>query len=297
MIIIAGSSHVKLAQQLATRLKAEIVIANTKKFEDQELKIQITHDLYNKDIIILQSTSKPANDHLMELLLLTDTAKRAGARNITAIVPYFGYSRQDRPSYAYGPISASLVANLIETSGINRLITIDLHSKQAEGFFKIGVKNLDSSSLFIPLFDNQGKYVVVSPDLGGLTRAKIFAHKLQADLVIIDKSRNFNGECEMTSIIGDAKGKDCIIIDDIVDTGSTICKASRLLKDKGAKSVAACITHGVFSGDCLKKIGLAEFDNFYISDTISNSHLPNFINVIPSVDLIANAINKEVINV
>jgi ribose-phosphate pyrophosphokinase len=290
MIIIAGNSHVKLAQAVAEKLSAELIIANTKKFEDQELKVQIDKDLHERDVVILQSTSKPANDHLMELLLLADTAKRAGSRRIIAVMPYFGYNRQDKPSYTYGPISASLVAGLIESTGVDNVITVDLHSRQSEGFFKICMQNLDPLPLFLPLFQDKSDCVVVSPDIGGLARARAFADKLGAELAIINKSRKLSGECFMTEIIGNVTGKNCIIIDDIVDTGGTLCKAAELLKKNGAKSVSACITHGVFSGECIKKIAQTVFDKFYVTDTINHDQLPHYIKIITAEDLIVNAL-------
>jgi ribose-phosphate pyrophosphokinase len=290
MIIIGGSSHQFLAHQVSDILGYDYIVAKTKKFADQELKVQINRDLHRKDIIILQSTTRPANDHVMELLFLADTAKRSGCNNITAVIPYFGYGRQDRPSYEYGPISASLVARLIETSGIDKVITVDMHSKQSEGFFKIGVKNLDPTDLFINEFAKNRNYIVISPDIGGLARARILASKLNTDLAIINKTRDFNGQCIMSDVIGDVKGKDCIIIDDIVDTGGTLCEAVKLLMLKGANSVSACITHAVFSENCVDKIKQAGFAEFVVTDTIYHENLPFFIKVIPTARLIAKAL-------
>ena len=291
MIIIGGSSHLVLAKQVSDKLGCDYIIANTKKFADQELKVQIDKDLYAQNVIILQSTTRPANDHLMELLLLADTAKRAGCNGITAVIPYFGYSRQDRPSYEYGPISASLVARLIETSGIDKVITIDMHSRQSEGFFKIGVKNLDPTDLFTKEFKRHNNYIIVSPDVGGLPRARMLASKLGTDLAILNKSRNFQGECIMSEVIGNVIEKDCIIIDDIADTGGTLCEAVKLLKQCGAKSVSACISHAVFSEDCIDKIDQAGFAEFFITDTIYHKELPSFIKVIPISGFIADAIS------
>lgn len=290
MIIIGGSSHPVLARKLANKIGCDYIIANTKKFADQELKIQINKDLHNEDVIILQSTTKPANDHLIELLLLADTAKRAGCNSITAVVPYFGYSRQDRPSYEYGPISASLVARLIETSGIDKLVTIDMHSKQSEGFFKIGVKNLDPSDLFVDLFKKNSNYIVVSPDVGGLPRARVLASKLRTNIAIINKTRNSDGKCLMLDVIGNVAGKDCIIIDDIVDTGGTLCEAAKLLNQNNANSVSACITHAVFSENCLDRISQVGFAKIFITDSIYHQKLPSFINVIQICDLIVKAV-------
>ncbi len=291
MIIIGGSSHPGLTERVAERLGWELIKANTKKFADQELKVQIDKDLYEQDVVIVQSTSRPANDHLMELLLLADTAKRAGCRRITAVIPYFGYGRQDRPSYTYGPISASLVGRLIETSGVDRIIALDMHTKQSEGFFRIGVKNLEPTDLFIPELKSRDNYVVVSPDVGGLPRAKIYAAKLGTDLAIINKSRSSSGECTMSDIIGNIAGKSCIIVDDIIDTGDTLCKAAHLLINSGASSVSACITHAVFSDDCIEKIEQAELEAFYTTDTIDHPQLPSHIKVIATHKLISGALS------
>ncbi|PPE03396.1 ribose-phosphate diphosphokinase [Holospora curviuscula] len=292
MIIIGGSSHPILAQQIAGKLGCDCIIANTKKFADQELKVQVNKDLYGEDVIILQSTTRPANDHLMELLLLADTAKRAGCNSITAVIPYFGYGRQDRPSYEYGPISASLVARIIEISGIDKVVTVDMHSKQSEGFFKIGVKNLDSTDCFINALQKNSNYMVISPDVGGLPRARILASKLETVLAIINKTRDLQGKCIMSDVIGNVTGKDCIIIDDIVDTGGTLCEAGKLLMQSGANSVSACITHAVFSENCIDRISRAGFAEFFITDTVHHQNLPSFINVIQTSELIVKALLK-----
>lgn len=292
MIVIGGSSHTRLAAQVASKLGCDVVIADTKKFADQELKVQIDRDLYDLDVVILQSTTKPANDNLMELLLLADTAKRAGCNSITAVIPYFGYSRQDRPSYEYGPISASLVARLMETSGIDKVVTVDMHSRQSEGFFKIGVKNLDPTDLFANEFQQSNNYIVISPDVGGLPRARVLASKLGAGLAIINKSRDQHGKCTMSEVIGSIYGRHCIIIDDIVDTGGTICKAAKLLLERGAKTVSACITHAVFSDDCIERIRRVEFATFFVTDTIYHQDLPTFIKVIQINELIIKALSR-----
>ncbi len=292
MIIIGGSSHPILAQQIAGKLGCDCIIANTKKFADQELKIQVNKDLHSEDVVILQSTTRPVNDYLMELLLLADTAKRAGCNSITAVIPYLGYSRQDRPSYQYGPISASLVARLVETSGVDKVVTIDMHSKQSEGFFKIGVKNLDPTDLFVNVLQKNSNYMVISPDIGGLPRARVLASKLGTDLAIINKTRDLEGKCTMSEVIGNVIGKDCIIIDDIADTGGTLCEAGKLLMQSGANSVNACITHAVFSENCIDIISRAGFAEFFITDTVHHQNLPSFINVIQTSELIVKALLK-----
>ena len=290
VIIIAGNSHPVLAGAIARKLSLSLSVANTKKFEDQELRIQIEGDFNGQDVVIVQSTSKPANDHFMELLLLADTVKRAGASRIIAIVPYFGYGRQDRPSYKHGPISASLIARLIESSGIDRVITLDLHSKQSEGFFRIGVQNLDTSSLFLDLFKELDDYIIVSPDLGGLVRAQKLANLASADLAVINKVRTLSGECIMNDVLGNVKDKNCILVDDIIDTGRTLCTAANLLIEKGAKSVSACVTHAVLSGECNKRISAVPFNKFYVTDSIMHESVLDKIQVVSVVGILSNAI-------
>lgn len=289
MIIVSGNSHISLAKKIGDNLNTQITVSNTKRFEDQELKIQIDKNLYEQEVVIVQSTSKPSNDHLMELLLIADTAKRSGAKRITALIPYFGYSRQDRHSYNYGPISASLVARLIEASGVDKVITMDLHSKQSEGFFKSVIKNIDPIPLFIPFLKNE-KYTIVSPDIGGISRARSLSGYLKTDLVVINKSRNFDGTCIMSEVIGDVRGKKCILIDDIVDTASTLCNAANLLKEKGAKSVGCFVTHAVFSRDSIYLIEQTNFDQFYVTNTIKHENLPNHINIIDVSEILSNSI-------
>lgn len=290
MLIIAGISHPSLAQKVATHLGTEIILANSQKFNDQEFKVQIQKNLYQEDVVIFQSTSNPANDHLMELLLISDAAKRAGAKKIIAVMPYFGYSRQDRQSYEYGPISVSLIASLIEASGIDEVITIDLHSKQSEGFFKINIQNLDAVELFAHYFKNTKNSIVVSPDVGGLDRAQKFANILGCELAVINKVRKENGDCVMNDIMGNVADKHCILIDDIVDTGSTLCRALQLLRAKGAKSFDACITHPVFSKSALNKLERSGFNRIYITDTIKQDYLPDNIQIIPISKIIAKSL-------
>ena len=291
MIIVAGTSHVELAEAIALGLRCRLIIAQIKKFEDQELRIQVDGNLYEQEVVIVQSTSKPANDYLIELLLLADTAKRAGARRIIAVIPYFGYSRQDRPSYSHGPISASLVATLLEASGVDRVLTLDLHSKQTEGFFKIGVQNFDTITLFANLFCDKENQIVVSPDVGGVMRAQKLADMLNVELAVINKTRLTDGRCVMNNIIGDVANKNCIIIDDIIDTGGTLCRAAELLIENKAKSVSACVTHGVFSGSCINLIENSSFSNFYITNSIKHYNLPRKTQVIKVADIFIHALS------
>lgn len=289
MIIISGSSNPQLAENIALSLGQTCIKAMINRFEDQELRIQIDGQLYEQDIVIIGSTSNPANDHLMELLLLVDTVRRAGAKRITAVIPYFGYSRQDRSSKLHEPISASLVATLLEAAGVNRVITLDLHSKQIEGFFKIGVQNLEMAGLFMPLFKDK-EYLVVSPDIGGLTRAKKFSQELGSSLAIINKTRTAPGECEMREIIGEVRNKHCLIVDDIIDTAGTICKAAELLIQQGALSVNACVTHAVFSKQAINKVEKSAIDKLYVSNSIIQLNLPSKIKVIVIEELLAKSL-------
>ncbi len=290
-MIISGSSNITLAKNLAKKLDLPFIQANIKRFEDQELRIEIDAKLDQQDIIILQSTSKPANDHLMELLLIADTCKRAGAKHITSIIPYFGYSRQDRPSYAHGPISARLVVNLIEAAGIDRVITLELHSKQTEGFFNIGISNLDSFTLFEPTLRKiKGELVIVSPDIGGLTRAQQYSNNLKSGLAVINKTRDSEGICKMTEVIGDVANKHCIIVDDIVDTAGTLCSAAELLMRNGAKAVSACITHPVLSKNGVYLVNNSQIENLYVTNTINHNNLPEKIKIIEIDNLLVNSV-------
>lgn len=279
MKLISGQSNPLLAKRIANEINAEIIPTKIENFNDGELRVQVMEPM-GDDIIIVQSTCPPVNDHLMELLLLADTAKRAGARNIIALVPYFGYSRQDRCTYKFGPLSASLVIKMIETSGINRLITLDLHSAQLEGSFNIPITNLDSASVFFHEIEKGNDTIVVSPDIGGIPRARNFSSLLGRNLAIINKSRTADNESIMSQVIGEIKNKRCIIIDDIIDSGETICKASELLMHNGAKEVICFISHAVLSGSAVSKINHSPIKHLYISDSIIQKQLPDKFKVI-----------------
>lgn len=273
MQIISGSSNPLLAKKIAHNTGYKLLNTKIENFSDGELRVEI-QDAIGSDVIIVQSTSHPANDHLIELLLLVDTARRAGAANITAIIPYFGYSRQDRCTYKHGPISASLVVKMMEIAGITKIITLDLHSKQLEGLFNIPIVNLDPASIFFPIYKDNVNTIIVSPDIGGIARARNFSSLLGKDLAIINKTRDNDNECFMSEIIGHVKGKKCIIVDDIVDSGGTLCKAANLLKDNGALLIEAYITHAVLSGEAQEKIMLSQIDKIFVSDSIYHKSLP-----------------------
>lgn len=293
MIVIAGRTNPELAKSIASSLSLPIIIANTKKFKDQELRVQIKDELYKEEIIIIQSTCNPANDNLMELLLLADTARQAGARSITALIPYFGYSRQDHSSCSHEPISASLIAKLLEAAGINQIITLDLHSKKIEDFFKINIQNLEPLIFFSKFFKGKEDNIVISPDIGGINRAQKFADILGLELVVINKNRISNGKCVMPEIIDNINGKHCIIIDDIIDTGETIHAACDLLIKSGVKSIKACITHAVLSGDSVNIIENSPLTKLYISNSIKHSNFPKKIEVIAVEDIFINTLRRH----
>lgn len=269
MKIISGSSNRRLASILARKLNIELLETRINKFQDGELKVQISGKI-GREVIILQSTCTPVNDNLMELLLLADAAKRAGADRITAIIPYFGYSRQNLAFQKNSPISASLVIKMIGNAGITEVITLDLHSSQLEGIFNVPIRNLASVGLFLPKIAKLRDVIIVSPDIGGIPRAKNYSSRLGSNLAIIDKTRSIDtGTCIIEGIIGNVKDKNCVIIDDIVDSGGTLCLAAELLLGQGAKSVEAFITHGVFSGNAISRINNSDLEKLYISDSIT----------------------------
>ncbi len=278
--IIAGSTSKKLAQQLSANLNITQVEAFIERFEDEELRVQLANGVHDEDVIIVQSTSKPANDHLMELLLLVDAAKRSGARRVIALVPYFGYSRQDRPSYAFGPISARLVATLIEAAGVDELITIDLHSQQTEEFFKIGLQNIETTSLFADFLKAKQKLMIVSPDIGGTIRARKLSSVIGAEFVVINKIRKSHNTCQMAEISGDVLGQHCVLIDDIVDTGGTLCKAAEFLMQRGALSVEAIVTHAVLSGQAVMNIEASAIKRMTVTETIEQQYTSPKFNVL-----------------
>lgn len=290
MKVISGRSHPIFAKTLADLIRAEYSEVSIENFQDGELRVQIFGDFYKENVIIVQSISHPANDNLMELLMLTDACRRAGAERIIAVIPYFGYSRQDRKSYDHGPITVSLIANLLEASGVNVLISVDLHSEQIGGFFKIDVQNLEPITLFLPFIRSSKNCVIVSPDAGGVTRAKKVSSFLEVDLAIINKMRSRHNECYMNEIIGSIKNKHCLLIDDIIDTGGTICKAANLLIEQGALSVDAYVTHGVLSGESQNLIERSNLRRIYITDTIKNIELSSKFHLVSVKKLIAESL-------
>ena len=272
MKVIAGNSNRPLSDAISACLSAPLTMANIKRFADQEVFVEILENVRGEDCFIIQSTSAPANDHVMELLVIIDALRRASARRITTVIPYYGYARQDRKAGPRTPISAKLVANLITTAGANRVLTLDLHAGQIQGFFDIPLDNLVAGPVFekdIRETHNIGELVIVSPDVGGVVRARKLASRLGVELAIIDKRRDRAGESEVMHIIGNVDGRACLLVDDIVDSGGTLCNAARALKNKGAISVSAYTTHGVLSGGAVALIGSSPIDMLVTTDSIA----------------------------
>ncbi|MGL6183222.1 MAG: ribose-phosphate pyrophosphokinase, partial [Aestuariivirga sp.] len=271
MKIISGNSNRPLAEGICSYLNLPITKAIVKRFNDMEVFVEIQENVRGQDMFVVQSTSFPANDHLMELLIIIDALKRASAKRITAVIPYFGYARQDRKSGSRTPISAKLVANLITHAGADRVLTMDLHAGQIQGFFDIPTDNLFSGPVFVRDINQHydtANTVVVSPDVGGVVRARALAKRLDTPLAIVDKRRERAGESEVMNIIGDVQGKSCILIDDIVDSGGTLCNAAEALLAQGAKEVTAYITHGVLSGGAVARITSSKLKQLVITDSI-----------------------------
>ena len=271
MKILSCNSNVDLAKSISQNLNSKLVKAEVKRFSDMEVFVEVQENVRGEDMFVIQSTSYPANDHLMELLVSLDALRRASARRITAVIPYYGYARQDRKSGPRTPISAKLVANLITKAGADRILTMDLHAGQIQGFFDIPTDNLFAAPVFVK--DIEEKYkgkplVIVSPDVGGVVRARAIARRINANLAIIDKRREKAGSSEVMNIIGDVKDHHCIIVDDIIDSGGTICNAAQALIDVGALSVDSYVTHGVLSGSAVTNISNSPLSSLVTTDSI-----------------------------
>ncbi|OJU60563.1 MAG: phosphoribosylpyrophosphate synthetase [Altererythrobacter sp. 66-12] len=272
MKLMAGNSNLPLARNIAAYLELPLTDASVRRFADEEIFVEIHENVRGQDMFVVQSTSFPANDNLMELLICIDALRRASARRITAVVPYFGYARQDRKAGSRTPISAKLVANLIAEAGADRVLAVDLHAGQIQGFFDIPTDNLSAAPTMAAdiqaRFDSQ-ELMVVSPDVGGVVRARALAKRLDnAPLAIVDKRREKPGESEVMNIIGEVEGRRCVLVDDIIDSGGTLCNAAQALIDAGAKSVAAYITHGVLSGGAVARVDNSALTELVITDTI-----------------------------
>jgi ribose-phosphate pyrophosphokinase len=273
MKLLAGNSNIELAQKIGAHLKLPFVKAQVRRFADMEVFVEVQENVRGEDMFVIQSTSFPANDNLMELLIVIDALRRASARRITAVIPYFGYARQDRKVGPRTPISAKLVANLITEAGAHRVLTVDLHAGQIQGFFDIPTDNLMAAPIIakdIEDFLGTGEHLmVISPDVGGVVRARALAKRLGCDLAIVDKRRDRAGQSEVMNIIGDVEGRSCILIDDIVDSGGTICNAADALLKNGAKDVCAYATHGVLSGGAVARIQGSKLKSMVITDSIA----------------------------
>ena len=273
MKLLTGNSNKPLSKKIAKFMRSKLVNSSIRKFADGEIYIEVNENIRGNSIFIIQSISSPANDNLMELLLCIDALKRSSAKNITAVIPYFGYARQDRKVIPRTSISAKLVSNLITKAGADRVVTVDLHAGQIQGFFDIPVDNLFSTPIFARHVKKRvkGKNIIcVAPDVGGTERARALGKLLNVGLAIVDKRRPKPGQSQVMNIIGNVKDKTCIIVDDIIDSGGTIINAAKALKNRGAKEVYVYITHGVLSGDAVKKIKNSVIKNLVITDTIDN---------------------------
>jgi ribose-phosphate pyrophosphokinase len=271
MKLVSGNSNRTLSEAIADYLDVELTKTSVRRFADQEIFVEIMENVRGEDVFVVQSTSYPANDNLMELLILTDALRRSSARRITAVLPYFGYARQDRRSSGRTPISAKLVANLITHAGVDRVLTLDLHAGQIQGFFDIPTDNLFAAPVLVRDIKERmavENITVVSPDVGGVVRARALAKRIDAPLAIVDKRRERPGESEVMNIIGTVEGRDCIIVDDIVDSGGTLCNAADALLAKGAETVTAYATHGVLSGGAVARIGASQLKAMVITDSI-----------------------------
>ena len=298
MKILSGTSNPKLSKEISKLLKLKLVNTNIKRFSDGEIYIEINENIRGNSVFVIQSTSNPANDNLMELLLCIDALRRSSAKNITAVIPYYGYARQDRKVVPRTSISAKLVSNLITQAGADRVVTVDLHAGQIQGFFDIPVDNLFSTPIFARHARKKiksKKIICVAPDVGGTERARALGKLLNVGLAIVDKRRPKPGQSQVMNVIGDVKGQTCIIVDDIIDSGGTIVNAAKALKSRGAKEVYVYITHGVLSGDAVKKIKNSVIKNLVITDTIDNvaktKNVKN-IEVLPISGLMGEAIKR-----
>ena len=292
--IFCGSANPEFAAKVGSYLGIRISNAKCNKFSDGEMSVQITESVRGQDVYIIQPTCAPTNDNLMELLIMVDALKRSSAKSISAVIPYYGYARQDRKAAPRVPITAKLVADLLEAAGITRVVTIDLHAAQIQGFFNIPADNLFGSILFVDYLKNKNlaNPIIASPDIGGVTRARSYADKLGYDLVIVDKKREKANESEVMNIIGDVEGKDVILVDDMVDTAGTLVKAAEVLKKKGATSVMACCTHGVLSGPAYDRIENSVLDELIVSDTIPTRKDAKKITVLTASVIIGETIRR-----
>ena len=298
MKLLAGNSNLPLARSISEYLEMPLTDASVRRFADEEVFVEINENVRGEDVFVIQSTSYPANDNLMELLICIDALRRASAKRITAVLPYFGYARQDRKPGPRTPISAKLVANIITHAGVDRVLTLDLHAGQIQGFFDIPTDNLYAAPILARDVKEHlvgGNRMVVSPDVGGVVRARALAKRIDAQLAIVDKRRERPGESEVMNIIGDVSGRSCILVDDIVDSGGTLVNAADALLDKGAKEVYAYITHGVLSGGAVARIAGSRLKELVITDSIMPTEavkVAHNIRVISIAQLMGEAIGR-----
>ncbi len=296
--LVSGNANRPLAEGIAKELKVDLTRGVCKRFADREIFVELHDNVRGEDVFVIQPTSHPANDNLMELLILIDALKRASARRITAVMPYFGYARQDRKPGPRTPITAKLVANLIERAGADRVLTLDLHAGQIQGFFDIPTDNLFAAPVMVRDIKDRyeiGDLMVVSPDVGGVVRARALAKRINAPLAICDKQRLRPGEIESMTVIGDVSGKRCILVDDIVDSGGTLCNAAHVLLEAGAKEVMAYITHGVLSGAAVERVESSRLKSLVITDSIEPTDAVSKarnIRVLPIANLLGEAIKR-----
>ena len=287
MKILSGTSYIRLSREIAKQLKLKLVNTNIKRFSDGEIYVEINENIRGNSIFVVQSSCTPANDNLMELLICIDALRRSSAKNITAVIPYFGYARQDRKVVPRTAISAKLVSNLITNSGANRILTLDLHAGQIQGFFDIPVDNLFATPIFARHIKRKirgNNLICVSPDVGGVERTRALGRRINSGIAIIDKRRPAPGKSEVMNIVGSVKGKICFIVDDIIDSGGTIVNAAKVLKEKGAKDVYVYATHAVLSGDAVEKLKKSSIKKLIITDSIDNSHK---IKKIPKIEVLS----------
>ena len=298
MKLVTGNSNLKLAKSISDYVGVDISKCEVKRFADKEIFVEMHENVRGEDVFVIQSTSFPANDNLMELLIIIDTLKRASAKRITAVIPYYGYARQDRKPGPRTPITSKLVANMIDKAGANRVLTMDLHAGQIQGFFDIPTDNLFAAPVLTLNIKDKIKNktpIIVSPDVGGVVRARIIASRIGADLAIVDKRREKAGESEVMNIIGDVEGRACFIIDDIVDSAGTLCNASNALLEKGATEVYAYVTHGVLSGEAVERVNNSSLTKLVLTDSIEESGLvlkSSKIEVISISSLLGEAIKR-----
>jgi ribose-phosphate pyrophosphokinase len=292
--LFSGSANPEFSNKVATYLSVKLGDIQLNRFSDGEINVNITESVRGRDVFIIQPTCAPTNDNLMELFIMADAFKRSNAGTITAVIPYFGYARQDRKAAPRVPISAKLVASMIERAGIDQVITVDLHAAQIQGFFDIPVDNLYGSIIFTDYIQQKSlpNPIIASPDIGGVARARNYAQKLGLDLVIVDKRREKANESEVMNIIGEVEGRDVILVDDMVDTAGTLVKAAEVLKARGATSVMACCTHGVLSGPAYERIENGTLDELVITDTIPLKQECSKITVLSASKIFAETIRR-----